>query len=151
MRISIVSATLLVVAGCAGNNPDPAAPPPVLPTLPATTSTAPPGAVAAGTMQAEMNKKMEPPKAAAELTDRFGDSVETAVPVPKDAPNEGVDFENRWIYDRYGRFRRTKGGVGQQNGRRYDVITVELPDTSQHTVYFDITENWNAWTPPGKP
>jgi hypothetical protein len=31
--------------------------------------------------------------------------------------------------------------------RRYELITVELPDQSQHTVYFDITDNWNNWKP----
>jgi len=68
--------------------------------------------------------------------------------VPADAPNDGVDFENNWIFDRFGRFRRAGGGTGQASGRRYDVIEVELPDGSKHKVYFDITENWKRWTPP---
>src|SRR5947209_19218813 len=40
------------------------------------------------------------------LVDHIGDSPETAVVVPTNAPNEGIDFQNNWIYDRYGRFRR---------------------------------------------
>ena len=88
-----------------------------------------------------------PVRAAAELADRLGDSTETAVAVPADAPNDGIDFMNEWMYDRFGRFRRLKWGIAHAADRRYEVITVELPDQSQHTVYFDITENWNRWSP----
>ena len=88
---------------------------------------------------------------AAALADRAGDSVETAVAVPANAPNEGVDFENNWIYDRFGRFRRHDYGIAHLGDRRYDVITVELPDGSLHKVFFDITEMWNNWKPPAKP
>ena len=91
---------------------------------------------------------------ASALVDRAGDSVETAVAVPADAPNEGIDFENNWIYDRYGRFRRAKWGIahaGEGNTRRrYEVVTIELTDHSQRTLYFDITENWAAWQPSSK-
>jgi len=85
---------------------------------------------------------------AAALVDRAGDSVETAVPVPVDAPNEGIDFENNWIYDRYGRFRRHGWGVGHAGDREIKTIEVELPDGSLHNVYFDVTEIWKAWKPP---
>jgi len=30
------------------------------------------------------------------------------------------------------------------------VITFEVPDHSEHMLYFDITENWAAWKPPAK-
>jgi hypothetical protein len=85
-----------------------------------------------------------PPKetSAAALVDRAGDSVETAVAVPADAPNEGIDFENNWIYDRYGRFRRHGWGIGHAGERQIKTITVELPDGSLHKVYFDVTEIW---------
>lgn len=79
----------------------------------------------------------------------MGDSPETAVTVPADAPNEGIDFQNNWIYDRYGRFRRSRGGIAHAGEgsalRRYEVVTVELPDHSERTVYFDITENEKTW------
>ena len=90
-----------------------------------------------------------PPKEvpAAALVDRSGDSVETAISIPADAPNGGIDFENDWIFDRYGRFKRDAGGTGTLNGRRYDVIKIELPGGEKKTVYFDITENWNRWSP----
>ncbi len=79
---------------------------------------------------------------ASALVDRSGDSMETALAVPADAPNGGIDFENRWLFDRFGRFRRTFGGTGTANGRRYHVIKIELPNVEKKTVYFDITENW---------
>jgi lipoprotein-anchoring transpeptidase ErfK/SrfK len=85
---------------------------------------------------------------AADLSDHLGDSPETAVAVPKDAPNEGIDFENRWIYNRYGRFRRTSGGIASAPpNRHFEEVKVELADHSTRTIYFDITDNWNAWRP----
>jgi len=87
-------------------------------------------------------------RSAAELVDHEGDSVETAVSVPAEAPGEGVRFENDWIYDRVGRFRRLSHGTGVLNGRRYDVIEVETPRGDKHKFFFDITENWNTWKPP---
>lgn len=87
---------------------------------------------------------------AADLADHLGDSPETAVTVPANAPNEGIDFQNKWIYDRFGRFRRMKGGIAHagEEGvvRRYEVVTFELPDHSEHTVYFDITDNMKTWS-----
>ena len=85
---------------------------------------------------------------AASLVDHSGDSVETAVAVPKDAPNEGIDWVNNWIYDHYGRFRRTSWALANQQGRHYKVVKFELPDHSEHTAYFDITEIWESWKPP---
>jgi hypothetical protein len=45
--------------------------------------------------------------------------------------------------ERYGKFRRYFGGTGTANGRRYDVVKIELPNGEKKTVYFDITENWD--------
>jgi hypothetical protein len=91
-----------------------------------------------------------PPKevSAASLVDRAGDSIETAVEVPADAPAGGIQFENGWIFDRYGKFRRTAGGTGTANDRRCDVVKIELPNGDAQSVYFDITENWKHWSPP---
>jgi hypothetical protein len=92
----------------------------------------------------------QPPTPAAALVDREGDSPQTAVPVPKDAPNEGIDFQNNWIYDHFGRFRRLSWALANSSGRHYKLIKFELPDHSEHTVYFDVTEIWEAWTPQPK-
>jgi hypothetical protein len=119
---------ILVIAAAAAacvSKPQ-AAPPPAAPVL------APPAAISA-----------------AALVDHTGDSPETAVTVPADAPNEGIDFQNNWIYDRYGRFRRQGGGIAHAGEgsalRRYEVVKIELADHSERTVYFDITENEKTW------
>jgi hypothetical protein len=123
MRRLIVAAAALVLASCAQPAPPPAPAP------------------------------AAPPTAAA-LVDHEGDSPETAVHVPADAPNEGIDFENNWMYDRYGRFRRRSWGIANSGEgsaqRKYKVITIELADHTERTVYFDITENWAAWRPSSK-
>jgi hypothetical protein len=89
-------------------------------------------------------------KPAANLVDHEGDSTDTAVIVPADAPEEGVRFENDWMFDRIGRFRRLSQGTGTLNGRRYDVIEVETPSGEKKKFFFDITENWNNWKPPSQ-
>lgn len=89
-----------------------------------------------------------PPVTAAALEDHYGDSPETSVPVP--VAGDEVKFENEWMYDRFGRFRRLKFGIAHQGDRHYDVITIELPDHSEHTVYFDITDLWAVWEKEGK-
>ena len=77
------------------------------------------------------------------LVDHEGDSVETAVSVPADAPNGGADFENQWMFDRYGRFKRNGSGTGTAAGRRYNVVKIELENGEKRSVFFDITENWD--------
>jgi hypothetical protein len=84
---------------------------------------------------------------AAAIADVAGESTDSAVAVPADAPNGGVDFENEWMLDRFGPFRRAGGGTGTLNGRRYDVVDIELPSGDTKKLYFDITENWARWKP----
>ena len=88
-----------------------------------------------------------PPVSAAALEDHAGDSPETAIEVPQIAKDGGVAFENEWIFNRYGRFRRKGGGTGVMNDRRYNIVKIELASGELKTVYFDITENWKAWSP----
>jgi hypothetical protein len=89
-----------------------------------------------------------PVPSAGDLVDHAGDSPQTAISVPADAPDGGVDFENRWIFERFGRFRRNGGGTGTLEGRRYNIVKIELANGERQTVYFDITENWAKWQPP---
>jgi lipoprotein-anchoring transpeptidase ErfK/SrfK len=132
MHRKLILATIAAAAAACATTPKPT---PV--SAPASTAAAP--AVA-------------PPAAipAAALADHEGDSPETAVTVPANAPNEGIDFQNNWIYDRYGRFRRAGGGIAHAGEgsatRRYEVVKIELADHSERTVYFDITENEKTWT-----
>jgi len=88
------------------------------------------------------------PVPASALHDPYGDAPETAVQVP--VAGDEVQFENEWMFNRFGRFRRLKFAVAHQTDRHYDVITIELPDHSEHTVYFDITDLWNEWAKSGK-
>jgi hypothetical protein len=132
-RLTIVSAAVVLAACVARKAPPAPQPGPVPNPTPSASSSLP---------------------AAAALVDHTGDSVETAVSVPREAPNDGIDFENNWIFDRYGRFRRRSWGVAHagdgSSKRMYQVVKVELADHTERTVYFDITENWNAWRPPAK-
>ena len=125
MKQRSLMATLLLVTGCATKTPRPAPvapiPPPISPAVSATV-----------------------------LEDHAGDSTDTAVEVPGDAPDGGVTFENEWIFDRFGRFRRRGGGTGVLNGRRYNIVKIELANGDERTVYFDITKNWNNWKPASK-
>lgn len=70
--------------------------------------------------------------------------------MPGTATDDGFAFENDWIYGRFGRFRRAGGGMGNQGGRRYDIVKIELADHTFRTLYFDITEAWKNWKPPAK-
>jgi lipoprotein-anchoring transpeptidase ErfK/SrfK len=115
--------------------------------------------IAAATAACASKPQVAPPAATAHapvaavsaeaLVDHTGDSPETAVTVPADAPNEGIDFQNNWIYDRYGRFRRAGGGIAHAGEgsalRRYEVVKIELADHTERTIYFDITENEKTW------
>ena len=67
---------------------------------------------------------------AADLVDHAGDSPETAVRVPPDSPNEGVDFQNRWIFQHFGRFRRQKFAMGHAPAEVKRCATDVLDETS---------------------
>ncbi len=144
MRRTLVVPSLLLAA-CASA---PAPTPKPAPSGPAAAAT-PAAVTAANTAPATAARPKE--TAAADLADHLGDSTETAVPVPKDAPNDGLDWMNNWTFDRYGRFRIQKRAIGHAGEgpaeRRYRITTIELPDGSTHEIYFDITENWMAWKP----
>ena len=60
--------------------------------------------------------------------------------MPADNEEDGIAYENDWVWRHYGRFRRRSGGLASLSGRRYDVITVELSDHTLKTLYFDITD-----------
>jgi hypothetical protein len=76
-----------------------------------------------------------------------GESLEAAVLVPADNEEDGIAWENNWIYDHHGRFRRRSGGLASLNGRRYDVLTVELSDHTERVLYFDITDFYGRQKP----
>jgi hypothetical protein len=81
-----------------------------------------------------------PPPASSTPAVVEGESLEAAVLVPAGNEEDGIAFENEWIYSRYGRFRRRSGGLASLEGRRYDVIKVELTDHTERTLYFDVSD-----------
>lgn len=81
-----------------------------------------------------------PPKRSPASLVEEGATVDAAVLVPASDEQAGVDWENDWIYRHYGRFRKKTVALASREGRRYDVITVELGDHTERVLYFDITD-----------
>ncbi len=77
-----------------------------------------------------------------------GSSAEQAVVVLAQTEDEGIDLEHHWIFDHYGRFRKIRGGLASADDKHYDVITVELGDHTERTIYFDITGFYGVMDPP---
>lgn len=69
-----------------------------------------------------------------------GTELEKAVVISADDEDDGLRLERRWIYEHYGKFRKKSGGLAAADGRHYDVLTVELADHSEKTIFFDITQ-----------
>jgi len=103
-----------------------------------------PAATAPAPAPAQLEPRPAPPEEISgdDLVDHSGDSPQTAISVPVDSPNGGVDFENQWIFNMWGRFRRVGGGTGTLEGRRYNIVKIELFSGDRKSVYFDITELW---------
>jgi hypothetical protein len=68
-----------------------------------------------------------------------GSSIEQAVVVMADDEDQGVDREHRWIFERYGKFRKTGVGLATVGQRKYDVVRVVFPDGTEKEIFFDIT------------
>lgn len=77
---------------------------------------------------------------AAALAVEEGATVEAAVLVHATTESAGVEWENDWIWRHYGKFRKKKVQLAGREGRRFDVVTVELADHSEKVLYFDITD-----------
>jgi hypothetical protein len=81
-----------------------------------------------------------------------GTSADEAVVVFADTEDEGIDLEHHWTFDHYGRFRKVRGGLASaSDGRHFDVITVELADHTEKTIYFDITAFYGVMEKPAPP
>jgi hypothetical protein len=80
-----------------------------------------------------------------------GTSADQAVVVLAQTEDEGIDLEHHWIFDHYGRFRKKSGGLASADGKHFDMITVELGDHSEKTIYFDITAFYGVMEAPAPP
>ena len=124
--------------------------------------TTPPSAAPAGpAAPAAANPAPAPPTAAPQEPARYlapspfaggdGSSPEQAVVVLAGTEDEGIDLEHHWIFDHYGRFRKVRGGLASADGKHFDVITVELADHAEKTIYFDITGFYGVMELPAPP
>jgi hypothetical protein len=92
-----------------------------------------------------------PPPGESPFAGGDGTSAGQAVVVLAKTEDEGIDLEHHWIFDHYGRFRKKAGGLASAEGKHYDVITVELGDHSEKTIYFDITAFYGVMEVPTEP
>jgi len=144
MRQFLVWTAAIALAGCASNPaPAPSAPPPN--PAPATTAPPPPAEPTAPPPQPARFLAPTP------FAGGDGSSVEQAVVVLAQTEDEGIDLEHHWIFDHYGRFRKIGGGLASADGKHYDVITVELGDHTEKTIYFDITGFYGVMELPEAP
>ena len=134
MRRLLVPLAVLLAVGCATA---PGAAPPA--------ASAPPAAVADATPSVPVAEPAPPPPQPAKylapspFAGGDGSSAEQAVIVLARTEDEGIDLEHHWIFDHYGRFRKIRGGLAAADDKHYDVITVELGDHTEKTIFFDIT------------
>jgi hypothetical protein len=140
LLLPVVLSSAAVLAGCASSAPP-------------RSSAAPPAAPAPSAAPAPAPPAPPPPQPASYLAPSpfaggDGSSVEQAVVVLAGTEDEGIDLEHHWIFDHYGRFRKIRGGLGSADGKHYDVITVELADHSEKTIFFDITGFYGVMEPP---
>jgi len=80
------------------------------------------------------------PSAAASTRIEEGASLDAAVFLDAGDESSGIARENDWIFQHYGRFRKKSIALASRQGRRFDVITVELSDHTERVLYFDITD-----------
>jgi hypothetical protein len=142
LLLALAAAVFVSCASRPGNTGSvaPPAPPP-----PAESAPAPAPAAAPAPQQAASYLAPSP------FAGGDGSSVEQAVIVLAQTEDEGIDLEHHWIFDHDGRFRKVRGGLASADGKHYDVITVELADHTEKTIYFDITGFYGVMELPEAP
>ena len=138
------------VIACATRTAPPAASPAASASWPATPPSpppAPPSAAPTSPASEEPARYLAP----SPFAGGDGSSPDQAVVVLAGTEDEGIDLEHHWIFDHYGRFRKVRGGLASADGRHFDVITVELTDHTEKTIYFDITGFYGVMELPTSP
>ena len=75
-----------------------------------------------------------------------GSSIDQAIVVTRDREREGVEWENAWIREHFGRFQlKQQRLILKEDGRPVDEIIVELSDGTIKTLYFDITRSFGRY------
>jgi hypothetical protein len=79
-----------------------------------------------------------------------GSSLEKAIVIK--APDEvsGLNAEQTYISNHYGRYQQVTQGLSLMKGRRFDMITFKTSDGKEHTLYFDITGFYGKGFEPSK-
>jgi hypothetical protein len=150
MRMSWIAGSLVLGAvGCASRSAPAPNPPAAAVTPPATAPAAPPPPAQPPQEPARFLPRKD--ASGSRFAGGDGTSADQAVVVLADTEDEGIDLEHHWTFDHYGRFRKVRGGLASADGRHFDVITVELADHTEKTIYFDITAFYGVLEKPAPP
>lgn len=80
------------------------------------------------------------PPAAPKATPVYeGSTQETAIQILESTEPAGVRAERQWLINHYPGYRKLKSGVVADGPRHFDVVTLQLPDGTERTLFFDIT------------
>jgi len=77
--------------------------------------------------------------AAVSATDNDGSSFDKAIFVQEDHEQPGVDFEYRWIRNKYPGSKVNGQSLSNHNKKPYDIIHITTADHTSLDVYFDIS------------
>jgi hypothetical protein len=68
-----------------------------------------------------------------------GKSFETAVLIREKTEDKGIHAEYVWISEHYTNYKIVRQSLSTWNKKPFDVITIELGDSSKKDIYFDIS------------
>jgi hypothetical protein len=126
-RAALLAAALAMCAACAGG------PSPSSSAAPAATATPAPRPTPA---------PASAPTSAVSPVEPDGRSVERAVPVPETSEAASLEFQRRWLAAHFARYRKVTSGVEAIGGRFYEEVTIGLPDGTEVTLFFDISDSY---------
>jgi len=72
------------------------------------------------------------------VPERDGSSLELAIPILESTERAGILAERAWLQEHFPGAQRKRKSLQTVEGRRFDVVVLELPDGTEKTIYFDI-------------
>jgi hypothetical protein len=69
-----------------------------------------------------------------------GKSFETAIVIHEKTETPGVHAEYQWIRDHYSNYKIVLQSLATHGKKPFDIITIELADSSKQEIYFDISK-----------